>query len=168
MSSAAVASPDPADANPAVAAIQSVQRRDATTADIADPIELFAHDYDANDGRVASISAPSSGDKRPASPRKKTAAAVSSPVKKKTNVTSSPARRAIGFVAAVGNSISRAVDPPASIIAAPPVVARVDPSPTAIDQLIDAPAPPPAKKKKNSTPRGSAMIGFVPKSAFLT
>ena len=116
MSSAAVASPDPADANPAVAAIQSVQRRDDTTADIADPIELFAHDYDANDGRVASIHPPTSGDKRPASPRKKTAAAVSSPVKKRTNVTSSPARRAIGFVAAVGNSLSRAVDPPSSTI----------------------------------------------------
>ncbi len=123
MPTAAAPSPTAADdSNPATnAIIQSVQRGDGSAAGIADPIELFANDYDANHGRVASILV--SGGKRPASLCRTAPLTVSSPVRKRVNVAMSPARRAAGAVAAVAANLSHVVDPNASNTMMPPIIA---------------------------------------------
>ena len=116
----------------------------AAVTNIADPVILFSKDYDDNNGRVQDIA---SGEKRPASPRKKSASS-----KKKSNTSSSPAR--ITFKAAARVAVAAIGAVGLSDIALPPVIARVDPSPTSVAQAgVSTTAPTP---KRSS---GPAMIG---------
>lgn len=87
MASQPAPSPDPAKGNPANSALRDVHDRDDRgDDDIADPMQLFNQHYDDANGKLVGIATPAPGDKRPASPRKKSnATASSSPLKKKTN-----------------------------------------------------------------------------------
>ena len=94
----------------------------AAVTDIADPVFLFSKDYDDNNGRVQDIA---SGEKRPASPRKKSASSIArmaSPVNKKSNTSSSPPRIAFKVAARVAVAAIGAVG--LFDIALPPAIAR--------------------------------------------
>ena len=123
-------SPDPGKDNTINSALRFATENGTSDGadDIADPVMLFSKDYDDKNGRVQDISI-ASGEKRPASPRRKlgSAAHASSPAKKKSNNTSSPARIAFNAAARVAVAAIASGD-----ISLPHVIARVDHSPTSV------------------------------------
>mmetsp|Transcript_28898 Transcript_28898/g.61021 ORF Transcript_28898/g.61021 Transcript_28898/m.61021 type:complete len:390 (-) Transcript_28898:858-2027(-) len=188
MAASTDSSPSPDNVNPATSAIHNVVTQDGPGDDIADPVVLFSQDYDANanDGRLSNIPSNSSGSKRPASPRKSAPKVVRLPAKKRTNVAASPARlvldAAANAAAAVARAVVTSVNNGSQNILMPPSITRGDPLPTS--SMADLPAlaqatttkkkstarkkPTVTKKNaiKTTSPRGLAMIGLVPKTAF--
>ena len=163
-----------ADTNEAIAAV--IAAASSLVGPLADPRELFlearsamfAADYEASGGRLASIVpspqrqsavAPADTNKRPSTSHASMAAP--SPARKRVNATASPRRRLAAVAStAVGivNAVSGEVDGP------PAINRRNSLASPALADLFETPDAAPKKKKYSG---GSAMVGLVPKSGLL-
>ena len=153
---------------------------DGDAPSVSDPVQLFADDYDANNGNIMTLS-PS----RIYGPHSKSAAikrpALGSPSRSPYNasrttkrIQTSPRRVAKAAASAVINVVTQLTQPSAAnnptqplvpIYVEPPRINRADPSPTSVLNALFTPAEPAPKRKPKQT--NNRKVGLVPKSTFI-
>ena len=166
---AAAAASSPADSFDLRHALCDLNPSPSNASSIAGPIELFAADYDANGGRIATmVTSPARQAKANRKANRKRNLSSRKDSSKKVDATTSPVQRLRNAVASVTNAVASATDTvlmgavanPDNVTA--PSLNSRNATPSALSTVFDDSAlQPPSTKSKN------AMCGFIPKSGFL-